>query len=375
MRTRRRTRTSNPQPDTLPCLRATEPRPASAAQTLAVCWATDYEGIGNSYGYSVHNARSREALVDAGVRVRPDAPIAVHVAPAHLFHPLRDRINVLYMAWETDVLPAAHRQGIARADVVIVTASFLVDVLEAAFPGKPVYLCHEGVDTGLYSFRRRQKPLRRPFRFLWVGAPNARKGWELVLAAWKPFEDNGRAELYLKTTVTNRLERYRNVIFDSRNLAPQELVQLYHSAHAFLFPSFGEGFGLTMAEAMATGLPVAYTPWSSLSDLADESCAYPLRYKLLPAWATPQGGLSTEAHRPNDKAVRTRLAQAETAHLAERAIEMFRHYPAAVRKGHRAARRIRERFTWKHTGRRLAAILQEVMEKCPPAQISVPATM
>ena len=347
----------------------------ASRETLAVHWATDYEAIGNSYGYSVHNARSRQAIQEAGVRLSSAAPIAVHVAPAHLFKPLPDKINVLYMAWETDVLPTAHHDGISRADVVIVTASFLVDVVRAAFPEKPVYLCHEGVDTDRYAFRRREKPLGRPFRFLWVGAPNARKGWELVLRAWQPFEDNGRVELYLKTTVTRRWERYRNIVFDSRDLAPGELVDLYHSAHAFLFPSFGEGFGLTMAEAMATGLPVAFTPWSSLNDLADKSCAYPLRFKLVPAWATPNGGLSTETQPPNARAIRTRLAQAETAHLAERMIEMFTRYAVAVRKGERAARRIRDRFTWKRSGRRLAAIIQEVMETCPPARISVPATM
>ena len=342
---------------------------------LAVCWATDYQGIGNSYGYSVHNARSRAAMEEAGVKIRSDAPVAFHVAPAHLFRPVPGRINVLYMAWETDVLPVGYREKIARADAVIVTASFLLKVVRDVFPGKPAFLCHEGVDTELFSFRRREKPLRKPFRFLWVGAPNARKGWELVLQAFRPFEDDGRVELYLKTTITNRFDRYRNITFDSRNLPRKQLAELYHSAHAFLFPSFGEGFGLTMAEAMATGLPVAYTPWTSLNDLADTSCAFPLRFRLVPAWATPNGGLSTEVQSPEARAVRTRLAQAEPEHLAECMLQIFGNYPRAVRKGVRAAHRIRQKFTWQRTGARLAAIIEEVIERCLPAPISALATM
>ena len=341
---------------------------------LAICWATDYCGIGNSYGYSVHNARSRAALEQAGVMIRPESPVAFHVSPAHLFRPIPGKVNVLYMAWETDVLPAAHREGIARADAVVVTASFLVPLVRSVFPDKPVFLCHEGVDVDCYAFRRRAKPLGRPFRFLWVGAPNARKGWELVMQAWRPFADDGRMELYLKTTVTNRFERYGNVIFDSRNLPRCELAALYHSAQAFLFPSFGEGFGLTLAEAMATGLPAAFTPWSSLTDLADESCGYPLRFRLVQAWATPDGGLSTEAQSPDARAVRTRLAQAEPDSLAERMVQIFHHYPRAIRKGVRAAQRIRERFTWDRTGRRLADILEEVLERCLPARTCVRAT-
>ena len=345
-------------------------------QNPAVCWATDYAGIGNAYGYSVHNAESRKALAAAGARMDPDAPIAFHVAPAHLFKPIAGKTNVLYMAWETDVLPVAHRRGIARADVVIVTASFLVDIVRRAFPEKPVYLCHEGVDTERYTFVRRAKPAGRPFRFLWVGAPNARKGWELVVEAWRPFIDEGRAELYLKTTITNRFERHRNVTFDSRNLAGDELAALYRSAHVFLFPSFGEGFGLTMAEAMATGLPPIYTPWSSLLDLADERCGYPIDdFELVPAWATPDGGLSTETHPPCQDAVRTRLAQARTDALAGAMTRVYRHYDEAALKGVRAAERIRDRFTWNRAGRRLLAILKEVSRTCPPAQTCAPATV
>ncbi len=327
---------------------------------LRVLWATDYEADGNAYGYSMHTARARDAVEKAGVQLDPSAPVAVHVAPAHLFRPIPGRRNILYMAWETEDLPEAHLKGVAAADAVAVTASFLVDVIRRRFPEKPVARCPLGVDADTFSFRHRRKPLDRPFRFLWVGAPNARKGWELVLSAWKPFEDDGRAELYLKTTVTNRFERHRNILFDSRNLPLDELVSLYHSAHAFLFPSFGEGFGLTLAEAMATGLPALFTPWSSLPDFADASCAYPLKYQLIPAWATPEGGLSTDGPAPSKRSVRTRLAQAEPSNLARRMVEVFRHYPRAARRGARAAQRIRSRFTWARAAHAPIQLIKEV---------------
>lgn len=326
-----------------------------------MCWATEYEGIGNSYGYSVHNAQARAALEAAGVRMDAGSPLAVHVAPAHLFRPIPGKVNVLYMAWETEELPGGHRLGMERADALVVTASFLVDVARRAFPGKPVYLCHLGVDTQMYGWRRRERPVGRPFRFLWVGAPNARKGWELALRAWRAFEGERRCELYLKTTMTECVERRGNVVFDSRNLSKEEMAALYQSAHAFVFPSFGEGFGLTMAEAMSTGLPVIYTPWSSLNDLAD-GCGYPVKFVMVPAWATPEGGLSTAAERPVAEAVRTRLAQADTGDLARAMVDVFQHYRQAVKRGERGAKRIRERFTWEQTGRRLAAVLREVSE-------------
>ena len=38
-----------------------------------------------------------------------------------------------------------------------------------------------------------------------------------------------------------------------------ELVALYHSCHLVCYPSWGEGFGLTPLQAMATGMPVLIT--------------------------------------------------------------------------------------------------------------------
>ena len=348
---------------------------------MKVTWATDYYGEGNSYGYSVHNMKSREAIAAAGVELVPDADIVLHVAPGHLFKPVEGRINVLYTAWEMEVLPPRYVEAYGKADAVIVSASYLVNVVKKCLPDKPVFLCHEGVDVETFWYKRRDKPgigdrgsgvrIWRPgsgplplppgprFRFLWIGAPNARKGWELVVSAFGPFLGDPRFELYLKTTITDKILRSQNVIFDSRNYTIEQLRDLYHSAHCFVFPSFGEGFGLTMAEAMATGLPVVYTPWSSLTDLADESCGYPVKYKMIDTFVRGTGGIEPTGESPD--AVPAQLAQADPVDVAEKMIEVYEHYKRALKKGLRAARRICTRFTWQRTGRRLKQICESLM--------------
>ncbi len=55
------------------------------------------------------------------------------------------------------------------------------------------------------------------------------------------------------------LRRIGNIIFDSRRVPVTELAGIYNHAHAFLFPSVGEGFGLcvhpgTLLESR-TGMP------------------------------------------------------------------------------------------------------------------------
>jgi glycosyltransferase involved in cell wall biosynthesis len=46
-----------------------------------------------------------------------------------------------------------------------------------------------------------------------------------------------------------------------------ELVELYNAATMLVLPSFNEGFGLPVAEAMACGLPVAVSDRSSLPEV------------------------------------------------------------------------------------------------------------
>ncbi|MHC4502521.1 MAG: glycosyltransferase [Planctomycetota bacterium] len=415
---------------------------------MKVAWPTDYLGDGNSFGYSVHNDEARRALLREGFSVDPGARVAIHVAPAHRFRPLEGKLNILYTAWESTDLTPDVRDGLARADAVAVTARFLVDAVRRELPGSHVHYCPLGVRAQDFpfverrdpnakdnSFHRRARRGRRErqlvsarfqvaprlpsfsacsafsavkavvpgrrFRFLWLGAPNERKGWGVAMEAWRglariasmPGARLPRAELYVKTSVTGRRAeipvRCAPVIFDSRRLPRAELSRLYRSAHAFLFPSFGEGFGLTMAEAMASGLPVLFTPWSAMRDLADESCGYPLRYELirhdlqrqpqrqkqpqmnadkrkLNVSARDAGGSICVHQRSSAVPVSpwaVTFARASPEDLLRRMIEIMTDYGRALRKGRLAASRIRREFSWERTGRTLAKIVRRECER------------
>jgi glycosyltransferase involved in cell wall biosynthesis len=56
-------------------------------------------------------------------------------------------------------------------------------------------------------------------------------------------------------------------------VSDEDLVMLYNSATAFIMPSFYEGFGLPILEAMQSGCPVITTREGSLEEVAD-SAAY-----------------------------------------------------------------------------------------------------
>jgi glycosyltransferase involved in cell wall biosynthesis len=59
-----------------------------------------------------------------------------------------------------------------------------------------------------------------------------------------------------------------------RNVSDDELAALYRRAAAFVYPSFHEGYGLPVVEAMACGTPVVTSRVSSLPEVAGDAALY-----------------------------------------------------------------------------------------------------
>lgn len=315
---------------------------------LKITWASDYWAEGNAYGYSTHNSNMRKHVAQVpGVELCDDAPAVVTIASADKFEPVPGKVNFLFSMFEAEDLPPSYRRKLPLADHLIVPCQQNKRVFEKYTP-LPVSVCTEGVDVQRFKFKRRKRGL--PFRVLWVGAPNPRKGYEEMIALADLIKGLPGIELYLKTTVTNKLERQGNIIFDSRNLSLDELVSLYHSAHLFVLPSRGEGFGLTLAEAMATGAPCIATRYGGPEDFFSGAVGYPVNYRLKPV-EMPSYDL------------RTAMAFADVEHLAGLVMHVLKNYNQAARKGAKAAMHIRARQTWPQAARRLVEIVRGHMEQ------------
>lgn len=323
---------------------------------------------GNHLGFAVHNRESKAALERAGGIIDPRAEMTLTVqSPLSFFPQDTGTVHGIYTAWDSPSAMPAMR-CLKQADFIISTASYLVPTYrEIVGESTPIYVCPLGVHADTFARKKKRKLAKNErFRVLWLGAPNQRKGYPAFLAAAHSLQE-WPFDFYLKTTLpggdergveTKKLGSNARLIVDSRKLPLDELVQVYHDAHAFVFPSGGEGFGLTLAEAMAAGLPCLFTPWSAMTDYCDGRVAFPLKYEAIRTDISPN--LPEDWPNYEDLCGEALVASPDVGSICDRLVWVFQHYKQAVARGQLAAARIRSGFTWEHTGRRLREILEEV---------------
>ncbi len=367
-----------------------------AKHKARIWWATPERDLhGNALGYGTHNAEMRKHTLPL-IENDPEADVVLHIVSGDHFEPFPGKINILFTMWEFLDVPKSYQEALAKADWVIVPCSFCRDIFAPYCKRKPI-VCWEGVDPDKYKFVQRKAGDK--FRFLWVGAPNPRKGYQSVLKVIGLADRFPNIEFYLKTTTKKisflqaingaiknwrNIVRYdgskgaiqriariisripspfnaekifvwgknRNVFVDTRKVPFSELMDMYAKANAFLFPTLGEGWGLTLTEAMATGLPCIAPAETGCADYFDDSVGYTIKTRVMDLGALPNYGLkSCKAYVP------------DTQNLLDQMVKVCNNYEDALHKGKRASDRIRIQFTWKRSGERLANILEDICQK------------
>lgn len=100
--------------------------------------------------------------------------------------------------------------------------------------------------------------------FLFLGANNARKNSECILQAFQRLREQD--ETVSLVTTGKVLQQDGVITLDW--VSDKELSWLYANAKALLYPSWYEGFGIPLIEAMQTKTPIIASTSSSLPDIA-----------------------------------------------------------------------------------------------------------
>jgi glycosyltransferase involved in cell wall biosynthesis len=195
-------------------------------------------------------------------------------------------------------------------------------------------------------------------RFLFVGGLHGRKGVDLLLDAYERafrrdddvtlvVKDFGPRGPYPPGPLDERVRRMAardqgpRVLHLSVPIAEDAMPGLYAACDALVHPARGEAYGLTIAEAMACGLPVVIPDLGAARDFADGDTALlvPARPVTLPATHVGQWAM--------DRA--PVVHEVDTDDLAATMRRVYEDRAGAAEVGARASRAIRAGHTWERT--------------------------
>jgi glycosyltransferase involved in cell wall biosynthesis len=144
----------------------------------------------------------------------------------------------------------------------------------------PAVVAHLGL--GIPPAKPSTRPLAQPY-FVILATIEARKNHWLLLQLWRKLvEQHGEAAPKLIVigqrgweceSVVDMLERCKQIkshVVEMSRCSDAELVTLLHHAQALLFPSFAEGYGLPLTEALSLGAPVIASELSVFREIAGD---------------------------------------------------------------------------------------------------------
>lgn len=183
-----------------------------------------------------------------------DREMACHATPVQRLHYRTD------LRWLT-------RLALKRATIVTAVSKFTAGKVRAFFSDSPpVHVIANGIDTTCFVPAQRQSR-QGNFRVLVSGNASRRKGTHLL----------GRIASHLDpgieivcTLSDGELLRWAGPGTNMRALgrvAPAQMPAVYQESDVLLMPTAREGFGLAVAEAMSSGLPVVASDTSTMPEL------------------------------------------------------------------------------------------------------------
>jgi glycosyltransferase involved in cell wall biosynthesis len=295
------------------------PKDAAARyiRTIAATWR-------GQVGFSRPTSRAKQlartlrfrSLFGAGLALRPllplevDNPVYLLVSHHHLekrsaIALLKEQVHACFVCLIHDLIPIEfpeyalpgqnekHRCRIesaaALADAVIVNSAVTRDAFRPylARAGRDPHVLVAAFGVDLPAVAQNGPPSLNPPYFVCISTIEARKNHLLLLNLWRQlvteFGDTAPRLVLVgqrgweSENAIDMLERcpaLHGVVIEHNGLPDAEVVRLLKGAQALLLPSFAEGFGFPLVEALALGVPVLCSDLAALRENGGEVPEY-----------------------------------------------------------------------------------------------------
>jgi glycosyltransferase involved in cell wall biosynthesis len=232
----------------------------------------------NGFGYAGQNIRNSLTKLGHEVSFHDEsADVQIDFCHPVYYAHYPKQYKIGYSPWESSALPEGWIEGFNSVDEVWAPSEQCKRWYQDAGISKKINVFEHGIEE-IWA-KKHRKP-RKTVKFLHVGEPAPRKGGQMALEAFRAaFGNQSDVHLTIKANGINSTrvyastfhrggprsilglphQVYPNVTVMEDSLSIDELVGLYHSHHALVYPSWGEGFGLIPLQALATGMPTICT--------------------------------------------------------------------------------------------------------------------
>lgn len=231
--------------------------------------------------------------------------VQANVCSRNLYPPrvrdMKSSINLLHnYAWEETVFPPEWIEDFnVSLEGIVCTSRHVEKIMTDNGAVVPLAISGNGVDhwEHIESDKTYRPDTHHTFRFLHVSSCFPRKGADVMLKSYgDAFCAKDDVILIIKTFPNPHNEihgwleearkhnpEYPDVLIIEEDLTDAQLKSLYEQCHALVAPSRAEGFGLPMAEAMLSSLPVITTGWSGQLDFCSDETSWLVDFSFTPA--------------------------------------------------------------------------------------------
>ncbi len=240
----------------------------------------------------------------------------------------------------------------SRCERLLVPCEHNAETFKGAGVSVPIHVVHGGTDPDEFPVSPRFES--RPYTFMCLADGGERKGFDVAwLAFYEAFQGVDDVRLIIKCRENGMLGLDTDAFekSDPRIRLWREDVDdmpsVYRSADCYVFPSFGEGWGMPPREAAMMGLPVLATRWSGL-EVGLDDWAIPIEeYELVPSRLATKNAC---------------WAMPNYIEVAKKMRWCYDNPDAARAVGTMAARWLRANQTWTQSAERIVDLLEEYSE-------------
>jgi glycosyltransferase involved in cell wall biosynthesis len=243
------------------------------------------------------------------IRNKPEVPSEISKLPyswiRHQFPPKNDPPKgakwIIMQSWDYSKLSPEILNTLLQANEVWTPSFFSRKILiDAGLDFNKVQVIPRGINPSIFSPYGNKYHLNtnKKQKFLFVGPTNFRKGFDILLQAFKEnfnseddvclvVKDFGTDEPQISKT-ENDIREFRNsdnspeIIYIKDNLSTTEMSELYRSCDVVVSPYRAESFGVSLLEAMACGLPVIATKGGAPDEFLEEAFTKFISSELIP---------------------------------------------------------------------------------------------